>query len=108
MKILNKISDLLASALLSTLESKLDTMKKELKDDIQQVKKELKEDIKAVDENTCKNYLVRTLKDIENGVQIDDVEYQRFYEVYDHYTKALHLNSYIHKKIEKLEKEGKM
>lgn len=96
-KILNKLAELLANSLLTVLNEKLDKMK----EDIQK-------DIKKVDEECTKNFLVSFLKDVERGEPIDDVERERFYEAYDHYSNDLHLNSYIHKKVEKLEKEGKL
>ena len=97
MKLLNKISEMLANILLVSLNNKLDEMKEDLK-----------KDIKKVDESCSKNFLVHFLKDIENDEKIDEVEFERFYEVYDHYTNDLHLNSYIHRKVEKLQKEGKL
>ncbi len=96
-KILNKLAELLADSLLDGLSKKLDKMK----EDIQ-------EDIRKVDEECTKNFLVSFLKEVERGEEIDDVERERFYEAYDHYTNELHLNSYIHKKVSKLEKEGKL
>lgn len=96
-KILNKLAELLANSLLTVLNEKLDKMK----EDIQK-------DIKKVDEECTKNFLVSFLKDVERVEPIDDVERERFYEAYDHYSNDLHLNSYIHKKVEKLEKEGKL
>lgn len=60
--------------------------------------------IKQLDINQCKNYLVRFLADVENGEKLDNVEIERAYEVYDHYTKDLHGNSYIHDKWERLMK----
>lgn len=60
-----------------------------------------------VDLNQCKNFLVRFLADVEEGNHIDEVEKERFYETYEHYT-GLGGNSYIHDKVEKLKKEGKL
>jgi hypothetical protein len=54
-----------------------------------------------------KNFLVRFLADIEQDNQIDEVEKERFYEVYKNY-KDLGGNSYIQHKVEKLQKEGKL
>lgn len=96
-KLLNKLSELLADALLESLDKKLNKMK----EDIQK-------SIRKVDEECTKNFLVSFLKEVERGELIDDVERERFYEAYDHYTNQLHLNSYIHKKVDKLEKEGKL
>lgn len=54
-----------------------------------------------------KNFLVRFLADIEQGNKVDEVEKERFYEVYKDY-KNLGGNSYIQHKVEKLQKEGKL
>lgn len=54
-----------------------------------------------------KNFLVRFLADIEQGNLVDEVEKERFYEVYRDY-KGLGGNSYIQHKVEKLQKEGKL
>ena len=64
------------------------------------------EDIKEVDKSQCKNYLVRFLKDIENGIQVSEVEKERAYECYAHYITELNGNSYIHDWWEKLMKGG--
>ena len=64
----------------------------------------IKEDIKTMDVGQCKNFLVRFLKDIEQGNEVDEVERERACEVYDHYTNDLEQNSYIHNKWEKLMK----
>ena len=54
-----------------------------------------------------KNFLVRFLADVEQGNKIDEVEKERFYEVYKNY-RELGGNSYIAHKVEKLQKEGKL
>jgi hypothetical protein len=54
-----------------------------------------------------KNFLVSFLAKVENGLIIDEVEKERFYEVYKDYT-DLGGNSYIKHKVEKLQKEGKL
>lgn len=54
-----------------------------------------------------KNFLVRFLADIEQGNKVDEVEKERFYEVYKDYIE-LGGNSYIQHKVEKLQKEGKL
>ena len=64
----------------------------------------LNKKIDKIDENQCKNYLVTFLKAKEKGEKMDEVEEQRAYEVYDHYTKDLNGNSYIHDKWEKIMK----
>ena len=66
--------------------------------------KNIKDDLKVMDIGQCKNFLVRFLKDIEQGNEVDEVEIQRACETYDHYKKDLGQNSYIHDKWEKLMK----
>lgn len=61
-----------------------------------------------VDLSACKNFLVRFLSDVEQGNPIDEVEKERFYETYQHYTDDLHQNTYIHDKVERLKKQGKL
>lgn len=66
--------------------------------------KPIYEKIDNLDESQCKNYLVTFLKSVEKGEKMDEVEIQRAYEVYDHYTNDLKKNSYIHDKWQKLMK----
>ena len=63
--------------------------------------------ITDVDVAQCKNFLVRFLADVEQGNNIYEVEKERFYEIYERY-RNLGGNSYIHDKVEKLKKEGKL
>ena len=67
--------------------------------------------IDGLDLSQARNYLVDFLADIENGEKKDECQIERAYELYDHYTKDLHGNSYIHAKWEKVmkgrEKYGK-
>ena len=65
---------------------------------------QIKTDIKTMDIGQCKNFLVRFLKDIEQGNEVDEVEKERAAETYDHYKDDLGQNSYIHDKWEKLMK----
>lgn len=67
----------------------------------------LEERMDAVDLNSCKNYLVRFLSDVEKGEKIDEIELERFFEQYKHYTDHGG-NSYIKHKVEKLKSEGKL
>lgn len=63
--------------------------------------------IDGLDLAQARNYLVDFLADIENGEKKDECQIQRAYELYDHYTKDLHGNSYIHSKWQKLmERKG--
>ncbi len=60
--------------------------------------------IDKLDTNQCRNYLVDFLADIEQGIKKDETQVKRAYEVYDHYSKDLKGNSYIHDKWERLMK----
>lgn len=73
--------------------------------------------INDLDVDNTKNFLVEFLAKFDcvgdSCPVITDEELQRFYEVYDHYTKpkedgGLGLNTYIHEKVERLKKQGKL
>ncbi|MEG2322436.1 MAG: hypothetical protein RSB71_03025 [Bacilli bacterium] len=66
--------------------------------------KPLNDKIDIIDKNQCHNYLVDFLSDKESGLAKNEFQITRAYEVYDHYTKDLKGNSYIHDKWEKLMK----
>lgn len=74
-----------------------------LKKQVNKTLKPIQDSIKELDVSQCKNFLVRFLADIEQGNEIDEVERERAYEIYDHYTNDLNQNSYIHKRWEDLE-----
>jgi len=63
--------------------------------------------IAVVDLESCKNYLVSFLSDVERGKRPDEIELERFCEQYQHYQNSGG-NSYIKAKVEKLKKEGKL
>lgn len=90
--LLSKGAEKWCKRLLKPMEDKLDTIDKKTD---------------SIDLGGCKNFLVRFLADVEQGNRIDEVEKERFYEVYSHYTN-LGGNSYIHDKVEKLRKENKL
>ena len=54
-----------------------------------------------------KNFIVRFLADIEQGNKIDEVEKERFYEIYQRYIE-LGGNSYIKRRVDKLKEEDKL
>lgn len=54
----------------------------------------------------CKTYITDFLSDLENGIPKDDEQYKVAHEIYDHYTKDLKQNSYIHDKWEKVIVKG--
>ena len=66
---------------------------------------EIEVKIDKVDMETCKNFLVRFLADVENGTLILEQEKERFWEEYGHYINAGG-NSYIKEWTEKLKKKG--
>lgn len=68
---------------------------------------ELGKSVERVDMANCKNYLVSTISDVKNGVKLDDVAKERFYENYDHYV-AMGGNSYVKKAVEELTEKGKL
>lgn len=68
---------------------------------------ELGKHLDSVDMESCKNFLVSVLSDIEKGLDVDEIERERFWEQYQHYQK-IGGNSYIKKKVDQLEKEGKI
>lgn len=76
----------------AAIDTKFDTIEKKIDD---------------VDMATCKNFLVRTLSDIENCQPMSETEMQRFWEQYEHYVK-IGGNSYIMEKVSKLKSDGKL
>lgn len=57
--------------------------------------------------NSCKNYLVHFLSEVDRGQPIDEIERERFWEQYEHYKKNGG-NSYIKRKVEQLTHDGKL
>jgi len=81
-----------------------------LEEQLQSIDKEMKslqERLDNVDMESCKNFLVRCLTDFERGGQISETELERFWEQYEYYSKHGG-NTYISKKVAKLEHEGKI
>lgn len=95
----------------ATINSKLKKwIKDSLKESFDIVDKKidgLKDQIKTVDLEQTKSFLVRFLADVEQGKKIDEIEKERFWEQYEHY-RNMNGNTYIKKKVEKLEQEGKL
>ncbi len=81
-----------------------------LDDQFQAIDKEmqaLQDRMDRVDLEGCKNFLVKVISDIDSGDQIGETELERFWEQYEYY-KSLGGNTYIAKKVEKLEQEGRL
>lgn len=79
-------------------------LKDALKDEFKPINQKidtLETKLNAVDMESCKNFLVRYLSDVEKGVYTDEIERERFWEQYEHYQK-IGGNSYIKKKVESL------
>lgn len=64
--------------------------------------------VKQVDIDNTKNYLQQSISAIDAGEKLDTAARERFFENYDHYTNDLNLNSWVHKEVDRLEKEGKI
>lgn len=81
------------------------SLKKVIKNELEpmsiQIEK-INSNVNNLDVSQCKNFLVRFLADVEQGNKLDEVEKERAYEIYDHYTNDLKQNSYIHKRWEEL------
>lgn len=79
-----------------------------MSDEFGSVKKELadiKENIENVDMEHCKNFLVSFLSDVKQGKALGEIEKERFWEQYAHYTKTGH-NGYIKSEVESLRAKG--
>ena len=90
-----------------------DAIAESLKDEFQEINDKLdsmRAHVEMIDEQACKNFLVRYLADIERGVIIYDSEKSRFWEEYDHYVDPDEIdgNSYIKEWVAKLKEEGKL
>lgn len=86
-------------------------VKEILKDELKKIKDELENlhaEIKKEDKEKTKNFLVSLLADAERGQEWSDIERQRFYEQYDHYSHDLNGNTYIETAVKHLEQTGKI
>lgn len=92
----------LVAGIITSLGIILVPIQKILKNTIKIEIEPIKDDIKDLNIGQCKNYLVRFLSDVEHGKELDEVEKERAYELYDRYTNTLKQNSYIHKRWEEL------
>lgn len=79
---------------------------KQMKDIDERLKKH-ETTINKIDLENCKNFLVSYLVKVEHEGFTDEIETQRFWEEYEHYTQ-IGGNSYIRNKVDKLVKEGKL
>lgn len=63
--------------------------------------------LNEIELSSDKNFIVRFLADIEQGNIVDEIEKERFYDIYKRYIE-LGGNSYIKRKVDKLTGEGKL
>lgn len=80
---------------------------KELLEPITESIGDISERLDEVDMETCKNFLVRCIADMERGENLSETEKERFHEQYSHYLKKGG-NTYIQAKVEKLKADGKL
>ena len=56
---------------------------------------------------TSKNFLVAKIAEVDKGNKLDEIEKERFWEQYEHYSK-IGGNSYIQRKVDELKESGKL
>ena len=61
----------------------------------------------GVELEACKDFLVQSFRELEVGAKLDEITRQRIYERYEHYVMQGG-NSYIKRKMEQLQDEGKL
>lgn len=66
-----------------------------------------REEIHNVDLSQCKNFISRYLADMEREWDLTEIEYERFNDILQHYDE-IGGNTYVHNRIEKLKKQGKL
>lgn len=64
--------------------------------------KPIRKELRREDVRSCRMFLVSFLCDVENGVSKDEAQWQLAHEIYDHYSKELKENSYVHDKWERV------
>lgn len=84
------------------------TIVKSVKKVIQSAFEPIEKKIDKVDKNATMNYIVARMDEIDKGNKLDGVAKMRFVEQYEHYTKDLNGNTYIHDEYERLKREGKL
>lgn len=85
-------------------------LKAVFKEELEPISKSIEKVEKRLDDvdlESTKNYLVTYLSNVEKGNAVDEIEQERFWEMYNHYSKVGG-NSYIKHKVEKLEAAKKL
>lgn len=80
------------------------TVKTEV-DPIKETMARIESEVKKTDKEATKNFLVTFLSNVDRGEQIDEIERQRFFEEWEHYT-AQGGNGYLHAKVDRLREKG--
>lgn len=94
-------------AIVTAIKKALKGLFKEQMDTISQRLDKQEAQIQKIDLENCKNFLVSYLAKAESGGAHDEIETQRFWEEYEHYT-SQGGNSYIKEKVQKLKNSGKI
>lgn len=94
-------------AIVSSVKKALKGLFKEQMDEISKRLDQQEKSIQKIDLENCKNFLVSYLAKAEVDAAYDEIETQRFWEEYQHYTEAGG-NSYIKEKVKKLQQQGKL
>lgn len=68
---------------------------------------EINRRVDSIELEACKNFLVRSVTELERGGDLDEINKQRVYECFERY-QAAGGNGYIRRKIEQLQEEGKL
>ena len=80
------------------------TVKAEV-DPLKETMARIENEVKKTDKEATKNFLVTFLSNVDRGEQIDEIERQRFFEEWEHYT-ASGGNGYLHAKVDRLKEKG--
>ena len=102
------------TTLIDPLNQKIDENGREFAELLESKNKKLTElleknsqEIHSIDIAQCRNFITRYLADIERGEKLTEIELERFNDIYSHY-EEIGGNSYIHSRVEKLKKQGKL
>lgn len=101
-KLKTVISDVIKE-MLSPVTASIDALTKR----VDSVETTINDRLNSVDMESCKNFLVRCLGDLEKGNELSEAEKTRFWEQYDYYRKHGE-NSYIKNKAEHYKNIGKL
>lgn len=95
------------AAIIAGVKKALKGLFKEQMDEISKRLDQQEKSIQKIDLENCRNFLVSYLAKVECGGAHDEIETQRFWEEYEHYT-SQGGNSYIKEKVKKLQQQGKL